>query len=98
MKMHVENGLTCVAPGIHQETVSALFDAQFACNSSCSVKEFEQDLFVFCPKIIQRVRDMTARNNQYMLWCLWLDILKSQYIFILVDSLSWYLACSDSTE
>jgi hypothetical protein len=98
MEVHMENALARIASGIRQEAISALLDAQFVCNLSSGIKELEQDLLILCLKIIQRVRDMTAWNDQDMVGCLGLDILKGQHIFILIDSLAWDLARSDSTE
>src|SRR6266498_2683858 len=94
----MKNGLTGFGTVICHETIPALLDTQFPGDLRGGIKEPQQNLLIRFLQVAEGVREMAARNDQHVVRSLRPDILKSQYILVLVDDLARNLARGNLTE
>ena len=84
MQVDVENGLSAVRVGVHNETITALVNTFLFCEFPCGCDEMSHQWFVGSFQIIDRI-DVNVRHDQDVRRRDRIDIAEGGHLFVAVS-------------
>src|SRR5207249_764109 len=97
VKVQVKDTLTCIGTHIGDKTIAALGKPKLLGQSGCNHEQDCQYMPILFSQISHRC-DMPSRDEQDMMRCLRINILKSNHILILVNNFTRYLTFCNFAE
>ncbi len=97
MKMKMEDGLSCIATGIRDQSIAGLPQTFQGCYLRAAQEQFREQRFIIRPQILNG-RDMALGDHQGMDRRLRIDVVKSQCVLILLNQLCRNLLLRDFTK
>jgi hypothetical protein len=97
MKMKMENGLSCVSPGIRHDPIAGAPQAFQGCHLRAAHQQSREQRFILRPQVVNGC-DMSLRDHQRMDRRLRIDVVKGDRVLILLNKLRRNLLFRDLTK